>query len=391
MDSLVARRLAAQQARWPCTAIGIGPMSANCVEATVELANEHRVDLMLVASRRQVDTDALGAGYVCGWNAARFAEFVRQRDRHGHVLLCRDHGGPWQNSQEIARGFDERQAMDSARRSYEEDIEAGFSVIHLDPSVIPSGEFDEAVILERLFALYDHVCDTAGRLGRDIVVEIGAEEQDHVSHSLDLLEGQLEQVARFCRENGRPPPFYVVVQTGAKVVETYNIGSLNSPYRVEDEVPTAVQLPLTINMLRRFGYHLKQHNSDYLTDEVVRWLPLYGVHAANVAPEFGVAESRALLAILESRQLHALRDRFLELAYESRKWEKWMLPDSRASVRERAVIAGHYVFSEPAFQELKERAQRDLDAAGLDLDHLLKARIKEQILRYLVGFRLVTA
>jgi len=61
MDSVVRKRLVAQLARRPCTLLGVGPMSLNCVDAAVGLANRHNIDLMLVASRRQVDNDRLGA------------------------------------------------------------------------------------------------------------------------------------------------------------------------------------------------------------------------------------------------------------------------------------------------------------------------------------------
>lgn len=387
----VRTRLEAQLRRWPSTLLGIGPMSRNCVDATVDLANRYGVDLMLVASRRQVDSDRLGAGYVEGWNADRLARHVRERDRGGHVMLCRDHGGPWQNSEEIRRGFDAAAALDSARASYEEDIAAGFSVIHIDPSVGPGGGDAPGLdtVLEHLYDLYRFCWDTARRLGRDVVFEIGTEEQSSVSQPLDDFARLLSRVEAFCRAEDLPRPFFLVAQTGTKVMETRNVGSLNSPYRIEEEVPAAIHLPQLVALLERFGYHLKQHNTDYLSDEVLRWHPWFGIHAANVAPEFGVTETRAFLHVLESRHLRDLRDRFLELAHGTRKWDKWMLPGTTASDRDRAVIAGHYTFSTPAFREIKAEAQRRLDGAGIDIDAVLKSWVEESILRYLIAFRLV--
>jgi len=77
--------------------IGIGPMSKPCVDAVIDLANEHRLPLMLIASRRQIECEAQGGGYVNGWTTETFARYVRGRDQGDYVLLCRDHGGPWQN------------------------------------------------------------------------------------------------------------------------------------------------------------------------------------------------------------------------------------------------------------------------------------------------------
>ena len=133
---------------------------------------------------------------------------------------------------------------------------------------------------------------------------------------------------------------------------------------------------------------LKQHNTDYLSDEALGWHPWLGIHAANVAPEFGVEESRALLRTLTTHGLLRERDAFLELAYSSRKWEKWMLPGTRATDRDRAVIAGHYVFSTPAFAELFQAAESTL-RNRLDLRRTLLDAVKDSILRYMAAFRLV--
>lgn len=387
----VAARLTGRLRRRPCTLLGIGPMSRLCVDAAVDLANRHAVDLMLIASRRQIDSDRLGAGYVEGWNADRFGQYVRSRDAGGHILLCRDHGGPWQNGEEVRRGFSMNIALDSARASYEEDIAAGFAVIHIDPSVGPAAASTPSLdmVMDNLYNLYRFCWDTARHLGREIVFEIGTEEQSSVSHSLQDFAQLLARVEEFCQSEGFPRPFFLVAQTGTKVMETRNVGSLNSPYRVEEEIPAAVHLPQLVALLNRFGYRLKQHNTDYLSDEVLRWHPWFGIHAANVAPEFGVVETRTLLHVLESRQLNDLRDRFLEVAYATRKWEKWMLPDTTAGDRDRAVIAGHYTFSMPEVQEIKASAQRRLDGTNIEIDQVLKTQVEASILRYLTAFRLV--
>ena len=39
-------------------------MSKNCIDASIELAEECKSPLMLIASRRQIDTDQFGGGYV---------------------------------------------------------------------------------------------------------------------------------------------------------------------------------------------------------------------------------------------------------------------------------------------------------------------------------------
>ena len=115
-----------------------------------------------------------------------------------------------------------------------------------------------------------------------------------------------------------------------------------------------------------------------------------GVHAANVAPEFGVAESAALLQVLQDNGLQRQAEQFVELAYRSRKWEKWMLKPTQADQRERALIAGHYVFATPECREIKTVAARELSCKGIGLDVHLKGAVKRSIKRYLTNFRLVS-
>ena len=39
------------------TLLGVGPMSLNCVDAVIEISNHEKIPLMLIASRRQIDSE----------------------------------------------------------------------------------------------------------------------------------------------------------------------------------------------------------------------------------------------------------------------------------------------------------------------------------------------
>ena len=90
----------------------LGPMSVNSVEAIARLAHRLKQPIPLIASRRQIDCEEFGGGYVNGWNTRSFANYVKERDR-GYVHLCRDHGGPWQGRGE--EGLSESSAMERAK------------------------------------------------------------------------------------------------------------------------------------------------------------------------------------------------------------------------------------------------------------------------------------
>jgi tagatose-1,6-bisphosphate aldolase non-catalytic subunit AgaZ/GatZ len=371
-----------------CTLLGVGPMSVNCVDAAIELANEYETPLLLIASRRQIDSEEFGGGYVNNWTTQEFAKYVIDRDQKGKIYLARDHGGPWQNTKESAEKLSLRRAMDSAKLSYLRDIEAGFQVLHIDPSVDIHSAPNIDEVLDRVFDLYEYCWSAAQRLGREVIFEVGTEEQSGSTNTQEELDYTLNELLKFCNKNRIPQPSFVVIQTGTRVMEMRNVGSFDTPVRVSNELPAEIQVPKMIEICNRYGIMMKEHNTDYLSDEALQWHPRLGIHAANVAPEFGVAESLALLNLLESNGLSAYADDFLKISFDSRKWEKWMLDNTVASDRERSIIAGHYVFSHPACVELKNKASMELSKKGIDLNLFLKNAVKNSIFRYMNNFRL---
>jgi len=384
------KELRQQEELRPITQLGVGVVSRNVVDATIDLAVEHGIYLVLIASRRQVDMDDLGAGYVEGWDAERLAEHVRSRGGEDYVLLGRDHGGPWQNPTENDLGAEE--AMASSIRSFHADIDAGFQFLHIDPSVSPDGQPDENIVLDNMATLYRECWAYAASVGADIAFEVGPEEQANIHSSMERPRRMLTMLRDLCSTEDLPPPTYAVVQTGTLVMERRNVGSIDLPYRVEGQPPSEVFLPEVLRMLDEFGVHLKQHNTDYLSTEILQWHPLLSIHAANVAPEYGVAETLTLLQVLESRGLGKLAERFLQLAYDTHKWEKWMIDGTTASDRECSIIAGHYAFSLPEVRELKDEADHTIGRLDdTTVDDLLQAGIRKSLTRHLTAFRLVDA
>lgn len=372
-----------------CTLLGVGPMSVNCVDAAIELANEHEVPILLIASRRQIDSEEFGGGYVNNWTTGAFAQYVIDNDKKGKILLARDHGGPWQSSKEKDAKLSLRRAMESAKSSYRADLEAGFQILHIDPSIDVHGQPDVDEVLDRVFELYEFCWSQAQQMRKEVIFEIGTEEQSGSTNTQEELDYTLNAVQQFCKKNRLPQPSFVVIQCGTRVMEMRNVGSFDSPFRVADELPAEIQLPKMIEICNRYGIFMKEHNTDYLSDEALQWHPRMGIHAANVAPEFGVAETRALVSLLEDNGLSTLADRFLSFAYDSKKWDKWMLRDTCATDRDRSIIAGHYVFSRPEVVDLKAEAGRKLAQKGIELEKCLKERVKQSIYRYLHNFRLV--
>ena len=117
------------------TLLCIGPMSLNCVDASIELSKEYNALMMLIASRRQIDSEEFGGGYVNSWTTEQFAEYVVKHDKKKNIVIARDHGGPWQNDLEIKNKLNLEKAMQSAKNSFQADIDSGFHALHIDPSI----------------------------------------------------------------------------------------------------------------------------------------------------------------------------------------------------------------------------------------------------------------
>ncbi len=372
-----------------CTLLGVGPMSLNCVDATIDLSSKYNIPIFLIASRRQIDSEEFNGGYVNNWTTQKFADYVLDNDKKGKVLLARDHGGPWQNNKEVDQNLSLKRAMESAKNSYKADIDAGFDILHIDPSIDIHDNPNVDEILNRVFELYSFCWSYAQQSNKEILFEIGTEEQSGSTNTQEELDYTLNSIINFCKKNNIRKPSFVVIQSGTKVKEMKNVGSFDSPFRVADELPAEIQIPKMIEICNKYGIMMKEHNTDYLSNETLQWHPRLGIHASNVAPEFGVCETIKLVSILEENGLKSLANDFLSLSFNSNKWKKWMMKESDTNDRDKAIISGHYVFSNPDCIELKNKASKILASKDIDLELVLKEAVKTSILRYLVNFRLI--
>ena len=363
----------------------LGPMSLNIVEATTRIANRFRKPIPLIASRRQVDCEEFGGGYVNKWNTASFANYVHSRDR-GYVPLCRDHGGPWQGTGED--NLSNADAMKRAKESLLEDIRMGFEVIHIDPS-IHGGSMTDQYSLNMIFELYGFVCESAKQLGKKISIEIGSEQQSGNFSDPQELVTLLYEVTKFCELNHFEKPLFCVVQTGTLVREMRNVGLTDGRKNESYDQRFAVEtIEKNIRYLADIAYingvYIKEHNGDYLSDGSMSSRKNFRVGAVNIAPELGVFESKSLVSLCVELNLKSLTEKMLGIFYNSKKWEKWLSPDTTASDVDKALMAGHYTFSTPEFQEAKlELIENASKKQNINVDEFIISNITSLIRRYL--------
>ena len=388
MESLTIEKLNNFLSKRKCTLLGVGPMSKNCIDASIEISNEHDVPLMLIASRRQIDSTQSGGGYVNNWTTEKFSEYVKTHDKNKNIILCRDHGGPWQNDYEKNDKLDLSEAMESAKKSFLTDIKSDFQIIHIDPTIDIHSKISTEQIFERVFNLYEY-CDTVSKkLNKKIVFEISLGKEDGGFDSYEEIKHIVSKMESFCRNGDFPLPYFLVVRTGNHVMELQNVGSFESIFLDKKQTTYKTNLLKIIELCNKHQIRIKEHNTDYLSDKALQIHPEIGIHAANVAPEFAVVETRAFLSLLKKNQLETELEKFIDISYSSKKWEKWMLDNSQLGKQEKAIISGHYIFGKNEFIELKNDVENKI-SLDVSLDSYLKTEIKKSVIRYLNLFSVI--
>jgi len=395
-----ARRL--QEKGEKFTLLGIGPMSRLLIRAVMELAKEKDFPIMLIASRNQVDSDEFGHGYVCNWDQDRFVADVKavaeQTGFDGLVYLCRDHGGPWQRDEERTGKLPVEEAMAIAIRSFKHDMDSGFDLLHIDPTKDPhiDGTVPLDLVLSRTVQIIEELEEYRREKGLpEVSYEVGTEETNGGLTSVEAFGDFVEKLTSELKKKGLCTPEFVVGQTGTLTRLTENIGHFSRENAQKLAASAA-----------KHNVGIKEHNGDYLPDYILLEHPCLGITAMNVAPEFGVVETRSYLELakaetrcVDSTKCSRLAEVISEHAVKSQRWRKWMMGDTAIKPAEEVLkdtslvaqitdICGHYTYEIPEVQEQLEIMRRNLQSVGIDADGYVIYKIKEAINRYTFAFGL---
>ena len=396
----------AREAEGFSTLLGIGPMSPMLLQASLELSDEQDFPILFIASRNQVDIDAFGGGYVSGWDQKRLTGAIKDMGAkigyRGLCYVCRDHGGPWQRDEERRARLPEAEAMARGLESYYADLDAGFDLLHIDPTKDPDyaqGSVPMDLVLERTVFLIEKVEEYRKAHGLpEIGYEVGTEETNGGLTGVEAFETFIARLCTMLRDRNLPLANFIVGQTGTLVRLTENVGR----YSAEN----AARLS---GIAAAYGMELKEHNSDYLPDDVLLLHPALKVSASNVAPEFGVEETRAYLRLSAFEDTLAemkiigkasgLADVLRRAAVETGRWRKWMLND-QASLEADTVlgdqeltrliadISGHYTFEMPAVAPVLQTMLDQLEQANIPARRYVLDNLKRSIGRYVSAYNL---
>lgn len=319
--------------------LGIGPMSSEIIEAVFRHSNYQRTQLMLIASKNQIDHSG---GYVNNWTTDQYADFIekmRKKYPHSDVKICRDHCGP---------GFNGINDLKDTYSTIESDIKNNFDLIHIDFCFF-NGTKDER--FEESKKAIKHCLN----LNSNILLEVGTDENVGTNFGIMNIPELKEEITFF--KSFCDPEFYVV-QTGSLVKEINQVGNFNKSF-IEN----------ISSLLKEKGCKLKEHNADYLSKEEI--LSRVGiVDAMNIAPQLGVIQT---ITVLNKCLMHGIKfDAFVEEVYGGEKWKKWMHNNDAKNKFLCSLIAGHYHFSSDKFKNIIDQLEKVED-------------IKETIINNIIG------
>jgi len=271
------------------------PNSISVLRASLRSAKRNNAPVKFAATLNQVDLDG---GYT-GLTQEEFVRTIREEARrinlNSPVIIAIDHGGPWlKDIQRIERWPFER-AMAGIKRSFEAALDAGYDMIHVDPTVditLPANQsIDIKIVAERTLELIGHAESYRRTKGyKKISYEVGTEE----------VHGGLADLSVF-------KTFLSLLKTGLKKMKMEDVWPCFVVGKVGTDLHTTLFDPEVAGKLAaiagEYGSYIKGHYSDNVDNPEA--YPLSGMGGANVGPEFTEREYDALmeLASIEKRLL----------------------------------------------------------------------------------------
>lgn len=393
LNAVVRRVIGLRKDGIRLTLLAVCPNSDAVLEAAIQCAHACESPMLFAATLNQVDRDG---GYT-GWTPSAF---VRRMNALAHkhacsvpLYACLDHGGPWLKDVHTRDGLSLGETMGEVKASITACLEAGYALLHVDPTVDRTLPPDQAPaieqVVERTVELMAYAEAQRVRLQLDPVsYEVGTEEVhggladfDNFDRFVDGLHQRLNELRLLSAW-----PCFIVGKVGTDLHTT------------TFDPQVAQRLDARIAPL---GALVKGHYTDWVANPEA--YPQAGMGGANVGPEFTAEELAALreLCQIEGHVLPRVPSEF-EMALEaavidSQRWKKWLLPEEAGcdfsrlpTERQGWLVAtgARYVWTEARVQAARQRLYENLAGEMDDPHGQVVARIAARVERYIDAFHL---
>jgi tagatose-1,6-bisphosphate aldolase non-catalytic subunit AgaZ/GatZ len=298
-----------------------GPMSLEIVNAVINYS-ENKKPMGLIPSRRQIE---YCGGYVNEWKTGDFLNYVNSKT--DKVLFVRDHAGPSQGIK-----------VDDGIKSMTCDINSGFNIIHIDPWKTCTS-IDEGIA--KTVSLINYCLS----IDENIKFEIGTEAAIF-PYTPEDLDKFLNSVSHQLGVNFNSVE-YAVVQSGVEISGTKNIGKFD-----------ARRLRAMVSSVKKYNLMSKEHNGDYLSLDQIRQRVDCGLDSINIAPEFGVRQTRFLI-----KNCLIDNDEAINQCLKTKKYHKWIPANRKKNPPENLIVevSGHYSFTKKPFVGAMSGYEKDFE------------------------------
>ncbi len=382
----------------PRTLFAVCPNSMSVIKASFRAAKRNNAPIKFAATLNQIDSDKGYVGITQREFTKMLADEARSVNFNGPYIVAIDHGGPWLKDKQSQERWDLASAMEGVKKSFEDAIEAGYDLIHVDPTVdifIPAGEIiDIRVVAQRTVELIKHSEDFRRKNNYPAIsYEVGTEEvhggladENTFDTFIELLKTSLEQEGL-----SDVWPCFIVGKVGTDLHTT----------TFDKEVAATLT-----EKVRKFGSFIKGHYTDGVVNP--EDYPICGIGAANVGPEFTMSEYDALIeleqmekALFEKDQIAVLsnmKQTLWDLVIGSNRWKKWLQPDEMdipfehiATERKEWLIKTgcRYIWQNPEALVARYRLYENLNRNGIDAEEVVLSRIEHDMDKYFYAFNLV--
>jgi D-tagatose-1,6-bisphosphate aldolase subunit GatZ/KbaZ len=374
------------------------PNSMAVIKAALRAAKRNNAPIKFAATLNQVDLDG---GYT-GLDQYEFVKTIRKEAEAinftGLAIVAIDHGGPWLKDIHTLNRWSYEDSMNAVKRSFEAAVEAGYDLIHVDPTVditLPKGQvIDIDLVARRTVELITHTENFRRKhhFAR-IAYEVGTEEVHGGLADMQVFTRFLELLAKGLQENNL-----------ADVWPCFIVGKVGTDLHTSTFDP-AVAAALTAEAAR-YGSVIKGHYSDNVTNP--EEYPAAGMGAANVGPEFTEREYEGLMELCDLEEMLFDDDRVAKRAnlkevlwnavINSGRWKKWLLEgesatDFYANSPQRQLwlvqTGCRYIWENPEVLSARTKVYRNLEQNGIDAEEILLLAIEKAMDKYFHKFNLV--
>lgn len=380
------------------TILAACPNSISVMKAALRSAKRANAPIKFATTLNQVDRDG---GYT-GLTPKQFVQTIRQEARSinlkSPVIIAIDHGGPWLKDRHRLEKLSLEEAMREVKLSFEAAIDAGYDLIHVDPTIDitlnPNEIIDIKVVVDRTVELIKH-CENY-RKGKGlprIAYEVGTEEVHGGLVDLMVFKSFFELLKTGLEKEGLIDtwPCFVVGKVGTDLHTT----------EFDPEVAATI-----VKIADDYGSVIKGHYSDNVTNPEA--YPTSGMGGANVGPEYTEREYESLMELAEIEhqlyddgkiaKLSNLKEVLWQAVISSNRWKKWLSKEedpsnfhANSTQRQEWLIKTgcRYIWQQPEVEMARRLMYCNLEQNNIKAEEIVLSKIEKAMDKYYFMFNLI--